>query len=133
MVFLKHPEHDAVIAVHQKGEFVCLDFLAQGNSQVRKKGKITGYTKRNPERRAMFDRIMLKLREFVFIQRHGKGLATVDPVGPNQRITHKGTWRMQLFLYQASQKGAASFLQVLKDDGFEPVKHRPVEMNWPKL
>lgn len=124
MVFFKHPDYNAVIAVHERNGMTCLDFLAQGNSQVRKAGRVTGYTKRNPDRHSLFVAILPNIRRQIVAQRHGKGMANLDEVGPEARLTHKGSFRMQLFLTGQIDLDAL---------GFEPVKHRPVIMNWPAL
>ena len=48
-----------------------ISFLAQGNCQVIKNGKVIGYKKRNPERLALMKHIFPKLRN-VSVIRYGK-------------------------------------------------------------
>jgi len=121
--FYKHPDHDAVVVMRMKQGITCLDFLAQGRSQIKKAGNITGYKKRNPQRKYMFEYLLPFIRCEVIAQRHGKGDGTLDRV-TTQRLVHKGPFRMQLFV-----RGPVD----LTDLAFEVVEHRPVAFNWPNL
>ena len=52
---------DATLALHCNHGLIALDFLAQGRSQIKKAGIVTGYNKRNPERRALFNHVLTVL------------------------------------------------------------------------
>jgi hypothetical protein len=57
----KHPDFDAVVIIERRAGLVLLDFPAQGNSQRRAGGKVVGYTRRNPDRRALVKHMLATL------------------------------------------------------------------------
>ena len=54
----KHPDYDATVAIEIRNGIIQFDFLAQGRSQRKKGGVVVGYSKRNPERRLLFNHII---------------------------------------------------------------------------
>lgn len=54
----KHPDYDATVAIEIRNGILQFDFLAQGRSQRKKGGVVVGYTKRNPDRRLLFNHII---------------------------------------------------------------------------
>ena len=74
---------DANIFIEKRGPVFMFDFLARGNSQKRKNGKVIGYRKRNPERSqllaAILEALELQHPGFSFLgSTYGKG-AQFDP------------------------------------------------------
>ncbi|MBW2673550.1 MAG: hypothetical protein JRD89_09080 [Deltaproteobacteria bacterium] len=57
----RHPDFDAAVVLERRGGKLLLDFLAKGSSQQRRGGKIVGYTRRNPDRRAMVLHVLQRL------------------------------------------------------------------------
>lgn len=71
-MIVKHPDLDAALNIDLRGAFgrlpadtceLLLDFLARGRSQKRAKGKVVGYTTRNPDRRKLVIHVLQRAAE----------------------------------------------------------------------
>lgn len=141
---------DATLALHCQHGLVALDFLAQGRSQIKRAGIVTGYNKRNPERRALFNHVLSVLASAqgervigrIIAQRFGKGAGTVDTfegggwssVNTTGTLTHKGPLRMALFVKPAhgvKSNHIGTLKCLAKALGLSVVKHRPTPIEWP--
>ena len=75
--FFKYQDLDAKVCIATCNSYTIVSFLAKGNSQIKKSGLVVGHKRRNPDRKAMVDRL-LPLLPNAYIVRYGS--KNVPPV-----------------------------------------------------
>lgn len=143
-VTARHPDFDAVVAIERRGDTVLIDLPAKGNSQRKAGGKVVGYTRRNPGRRALFGHLLTVLNTHLGTARPvcvkgGKGgafgsaldYALVDTVaGAAKYYSRGGNYRFSIWLQGNMPLGAAGMLETF---GLEPTAHKGAGVEWPDL
>ena len=133
--FFAFPDLNARIGLALDGDTLAVAFLSEGSSRSGKPGSFR-YSRRNPDRRKAFCRLLEHRLFQPHTARGGKAANPPEPVTPTrlagpggllQAFRAGGNYRFDCWACVPGERTVADLAAVL---GLQPTKNRPVAVRW---